>query len=339
MARSGVYKFDVQRERDALIAQGVRPTVDAVRAALGHTGSKTTIHKYLKELEAEDGGNRRPSVSDVLQDLIERLAARLHQEADEQVATMREQFAATARQQADALAAAQKDNAQLRTRLQEAETALRHEQEAHANTRDALLTETLAARTAAQQVADLQAHLQDKDQQCKSMKEERDQARDALAHYQRSVAEQRRQEQARHDQQVQALTVQLNAEQQANVVHLAEISRLKGEGDRLIKEIGHARGALYDAQERERRTTGKLDELKHIEQRNGALAAQLADRDAQLRTLQEQLAAQAAHSSELTARLREQELAAAQWQSKFDAQQAIFGQWQTVFDRLPPAPR
>jgi hypothetical protein len=28
--------------------------VDALRVALGNTGSKTTIHRYLKELEAED---------------------------------------------------------------------------------------------------------------------------------------------------------------------------------------------------------------------------------------------------------------------------------------------
>lgn len=54
MARSGLYKSDVKKARDALIAHGKHPSVDAVRIALGNTGSKTTIHKYLKELEAED---------------------------------------------------------------------------------------------------------------------------------------------------------------------------------------------------------------------------------------------------------------------------------------------
>ena len=55
MARGGLYKSDVQRARDALRAQGKHPSVDAVRVALGNTGSKTTIHRYLKELEEEEG--------------------------------------------------------------------------------------------------------------------------------------------------------------------------------------------------------------------------------------------------------------------------------------------
>ena len=49
---------------------------------LGNTGSKTTIHKYLKELEQEEGsGPRKAAITDALQDLVECLAARLHQEA------------------------------------------------------------------------------------------------------------------------------------------------------------------------------------------------------------------------------------------------------------------
>ena len=88
MARSGLYKSEVKKARDALIVQGKNPSVDAVRVELGNTGSKTTIHKYLKELEDEDGGagGKRASISDALQDLVERLAARLHEEAEERVA-------------------------------------------------------------------------------------------------------------------------------------------------------------------------------------------------------------------------------------------------------------
>jgi hypothetical protein len=55
MARAGLYKTEVQKARDSLIAQGKHPSVDAVRVALGNTGSKSTIHRYLKELEAESG--------------------------------------------------------------------------------------------------------------------------------------------------------------------------------------------------------------------------------------------------------------------------------------------
>ena len=74
MARSGLYKSDVQRARDSLRAEGKNPSVDAVRVALGNTGSKTTIHRYLKELEEEDGQGlgAKIAISDVLQDLVVR---------------------------------------------------------------------------------------------------------------------------------------------------------------------------------------------------------------------------------------------------------------------------
>ncbi len=88
MARSGLYKSDVQRARDRLRATGTHPSVDAVRVALGNTGSKTTIHRYLRELEEEEGQSvgAKMGVSDALQDLIARLAERLHAEADTVVA-------------------------------------------------------------------------------------------------------------------------------------------------------------------------------------------------------------------------------------------------------------
>jgi SOS-response transcriptional repressor LexA len=79
MARGGVYRTEVKKARDSLRVQGVNPSIDAVRAALGHTGSKTTIHRHLKELEAEEaaGVGAREPISEVLQHLVAQLAARL----------------------------------------------------------------------------------------------------------------------------------------------------------------------------------------------------------------------------------------------------------------------
>ena len=62
MARTGLYKSEVKKARESLLAQSKYPSVDAVRVELGNTGSKTTIHKYLKELEEEDGGATRHKV-------------------------------------------------------------------------------------------------------------------------------------------------------------------------------------------------------------------------------------------------------------------------------------
>ena len=107
MARTGLYKSDVKRARDSLLAQGTNPSVDAVRVALGNTGSKTTIHKYLKELDEEGGGTngRKTSISEALQDLVARLAAQLQDEANARIDIIQVQSADKERQQAEALAA------------------------------------------------------------------------------------------------------------------------------------------------------------------------------------------------------------------------------------------
>lgn len=99
MARTGLSKLDVKHARDSLIAQSQYPSVDAVRVALGNTGSKSTIHKYLKELEEENadgvaGGSVRNPLSEALQDLVQRLADRLQQESTEQLDQARAELTA-----------------------------------------------------------------------------------------------------------------------------------------------------------------------------------------------------------------------------------------------------
>jgi hypothetical protein len=56
MARGGIYKSEVIRARTTLLSQGIYPSIDAVRQELGNTGSKATIHRYLKEIGEEEGG-------------------------------------------------------------------------------------------------------------------------------------------------------------------------------------------------------------------------------------------------------------------------------------------
>ncbi len=140
MARGGLYKSDVQRARDALRAQGKHPSVDAVRVALGNTGSKTTIHRYLKELEEEEGQGlgAKVAVSDALQDLVARLAGRLHDEAEAVVAKAQHRFEAQLQERGVALEKALQEAAALVTQLQHTETALRGEKAAHATTQQAL---------------------------------------------------------------------------------------------------------------------------------------------------------------------------------------------------------
>jgi hypothetical protein len=92
MARSGLTKSQVRAMRDRLLAEGRYPSVDAVRQALGDSGSKSTIHRLLKELRDEEpdaGGMRREDTGNALQALVDQLAERLHLEAGERIRQLR----------------------------------------------------------------------------------------------------------------------------------------------------------------------------------------------------------------------------------------------------------
>jgi hypothetical protein len=91
MARSGITKAQVRATRDALVAEGRHPSVDAVRHALGDVGSKSTLHRYLKELRDEDPamGTGRADTAGALSALVEQLAERLHADAEQRMRSVR----------------------------------------------------------------------------------------------------------------------------------------------------------------------------------------------------------------------------------------------------------
>lgn len=94
MARSGLSKSQVKSTRAQLIAEGRYPSVDAVRLALGNTGSKSTIHKYLKELDNEDGDGAAPRDDSArqLHELVEQLADKLHLQAEQRMRALRTEY-------------------------------------------------------------------------------------------------------------------------------------------------------------------------------------------------------------------------------------------------------
>ena len=90
MDRAGIYKSEVVRARNNLLAMGRHPSIDSIRIELGNTGSKGTIHRFLKEIEEEEGGaaGTQVAVSEAIQDLSSRLAERLHEEADQRISAL-----------------------------------------------------------------------------------------------------------------------------------------------------------------------------------------------------------------------------------------------------------
>ncbi|AOE85935.1 DNA-binding protein [Pseudomonas sp. TCU-HL1] len=96
MLRGGITKALVYQAQQALLARGARATINAVRAELGNVGSKSTIHRYLKELE-DAPIQASPALRDELSGLIGTIADRLVEEAELRAAAERATLAHQAR--------------------------------------------------------------------------------------------------------------------------------------------------------------------------------------------------------------------------------------------------
>jgi hypothetical protein len=128
MARTGLHKSEVKQAKELLLSQGKYPSVDAVRAALGHTGSKSTIHRYLKELEKEEDNkdHRQARTARSLQDLVDELAARLHAEAEVRIEEVRTEYEAAMQRNALEMAALRKQVDALQQQLRDTEATVQH---------------------------------------------------------------------------------------------------------------------------------------------------------------------------------------------------------------------
>lgn len=291
MARNGIGKSEVQRARDRLLARRTHPSIDAVRAELGHTGSKTTIQRYLRELEEEEGSDldRTAAVSEAIQELIQRLAARLTEEASAQVVALREQYETQLRERDEQMAQQCRETEALAGQLRQTEIMLQAEQITHVTTRQALAEAHTAHERLTQQVADLTDRLADNEAHRQSLEAKHLHARETLEHYRQSVKEQREQELRRHEQQVQMLQVDVRTLNQTLVVKQNELTQLHQERARIAAEMNAARKALQRSEldgERLRKTNDDLQ--RHVTELKSSSAtlserlqhAELASHDA-----------------------------------------------------------
>lgn len=82
MPQRGISRMQVRLARDTLIKQGRHPSVDAVRAFLGNTGSNSTISRYLKELTEPSSSSTSTLLGRELNSLMGDIAQRLLQDAE-----------------------------------------------------------------------------------------------------------------------------------------------------------------------------------------------------------------------------------------------------------------
>ncbi|WP_426139364.1 DNA-binding protein [Pseudomonas sp. DWP3-1-2] len=238
MARGGVNKSTVQTARLALLARGENPSIDAVRVEMGNTGSKTTIHRYLKELDETDmrRGAPQETIGEELTELVARLAQRLNEQAQEHIAQAQTAFDTRQSALQDELIATRNELADLTRRFTHQTGELEQQSMRLLATGEQLQGEQTENARLRQANQDMATRLEDKDGQIRSLEEKHVHARDALEHYRNSVKEQRDQEQRRHEGQVQQVQMELRQAQQNALMRQEEITQLNRANERLLTE-------------------------------------------------------------------------------------------------------
>ena len=255
MARGGINKAVVQTARLAILARGENPSIDAVRIEMGNTGSKTTIHRYLKELD--DSETRltitEAPIDDELGELVARLAQRLKEKAQEPIDLALAQFE---QQKAALLAqveALELNQSQLKQQFDIQAAALAEESAALQTASTSLQTEQTRNAGLSQACSDYELRVNDKDEQIRSLEDKHLHAREALEHYRNAVKEQREQEQRRHEGQLQQVQAELRQAQQSAMVRQDEITQLHRDNERLLTEHRVTSKELTALQEQSRK--------------------------------------------------------------------------------------
>lgn len=281
MARGGVNKAVVQIARTAILARGEHPSIDAVRIEMGNTGSKTTIHRYLKELDEIDSRRGAPQeqIGDELTELVARLAQRLQEQAQEPIDRARAHYEQLQVALQEQLNEAQQAQAQLQQQLEIQSNALSQETVNLESTRSMLQTEQTRNAALNQACNDFELRLKDRDEQIRSLEEKHLHARDALEHYRSAVKEQREQDQRRHEGQVQQIQMELRQAQQSALVRQDEITQLHRDNERVLSESRALNKELNQSSDQQH----KLSNL------NAQLSSQLGQLQSERTLLEERL--------------------------------------------------
>jgi chromosome segregation ATPase len=339
MARAGIYKSEVLRARDKLLATGRNPSIDAVREVLG-TGSKSTIYRYLKEIEEEEGGatGTRVAVSEAIQDLVGRLAVRLNEEAEERVTVAEAKHTEQLIQHQQAAAALKTETQSTRQQLEQSQRGLADEKASHSKTSEALRSKTLECTQLAQQVVDLQERIAAEERHRQSLEEKHQHARQALEHFRQSTKDQREQDQRKHEQQVQYLQAELRSVNEVLATKQQEAVNALQDNARLLGDLSRAQGDLHQAQEEMRGLRPLRDELRFEQRRTEELGRRVVEQDAavqQLQTSNEQL--QAKIDGLLTAN-QQMELELATAKSSVKVQEQVVASMLERFSATTPSP-
>lgn len=306
MARAGILYSHVAAAASRLAGEGKNPTVDTVRAALGATGSKSTIAPMLKRWKEEHAG----TVAEAASGLPSALLQAVKQVYDGLRTDATGQLEQAILAHRDELKAIQAEATQLRTQA----TVLAEEKSMLAadlaracaeavQLRAELQSQSVVLAATQSENAGLTQRLADRAAEVATVNQQLTHARTQFEHYQESSVAQRTEERqsferriAQQDHELGRLRQHLELKQSASAQHAGHLARMTEEHTRLEQELRLAQQQL-----------GQLRaECDRIVLEAAALAAGRTQMAAAQETLQRQLGDA---SSALAVREREMALA------------------------------
>lgn len=250
MARGGVTQTEVADARQRILVRGENPSIDAIRVELGHTGSKTTISRHVKVIEAYESTRMDDEalLSSHIKNLVGQLAQQLQAEAKGTVQEAEQRHQTEIDRLKTALKRQSDENSQLKTQNEALRNTQSELESTVAEFTDSLNDLKGELRAQKQHVDDLVGQVKDKQSQVDSLEDKHRHAREALAHYRASVKEQRDQDRQQHEHQIQQHQAELRQLKQTVAVKQEEMTQATRETTRLFAELTEVRKYLMQGQ-------------------------------------------------------------------------------------------
>ncbi|MGF6401607.1 chromosome segregation ATPase [Pseudomonas frederiksbergensis] len=279
MARGGINKALVKEACTALLQRGRRPSIDAVRIELGNTGSKTTIARYLKEIQAVPSSavlSPQERVSAPLLAVVASLSEQLAQEAEVTLIHEREQFAAERTDLRTNLSQRTRELEQAQMQIHDVAAELAQARAQNETLCTQLVAEQQLTATLQAKVQELRTQLAEKQNQLQTLNETSAHARESLLHFREASKEQRDTLLHQHEQQVQQVEQQLRAVARILDSKQDDVVGLSRDNERLTSELVASRKQTQHEERQVDQLTQQLAERGHAQDQINARLIRLS---------------------------------------------------------------
>lgn len=319
MARSGVLYVHVAQAAAQLVAAGHNPTIDRIRAALGGTGSKSTLAPLLKRWKAAHLGTLAQAELGLPAELV--LAVKgVYEKVQAEAALQVEQAeqlhqATTAALQEQLQQAFVEQDALLNIQEQQAQALAAATTHCQGLTETVQRQEIVLAGLGSEKLG-LEQRLADRVCEVASLTQQLQQAQVQFDHYQASVAQQRSDERLSAEQRQHRLEHELTELRQRLGIQQTRLGELQARAHHLLQENNHLQSTLLTTQEAlthrqsaHEQVVYQLTELKQIhlalEQRHGHGAQSWAETQTNLAVSERERALLAEHLTRAETQLTE----------------------------------